>query len=718
MDASRTQFEQVVVRRLNALGRRLRWYVLLDGMAVLSAALLLVVLITLAVDYVARLDRGMRATQLASLVLVLLGLAWHWLVRPLRVRASREQLSLLVERRFPQLSSVLVSAVEFARAPGHTAPPASAEHSTSMRDAVIRSASRQAADLRFDAVLGHRRVRRRAAVTAGCFCAMLLLALIARDTMGLWLRRNVLLADVAWPQRNHLTVENLTDGKLISPRDEDVTVSAVVDRGYEPPRQAFVEFQNAAGAGGREQMPAMSQPEVRFTHTFERLAQSLRCRMVGGDAVTDWFEIQVVDRPQIRNAVIEVVPPAYTRLQPYELRAGQTMAEVLMGSEVRFRIEANKPLARATLLREEGNQVASLGEAALSDGLHATHSVRPTATSTYRFLLVDPLGLTSDSERIIPVRFNLRLVADKPPSVKMRIKDVGDMITDQAVLPVEGSFDDAYGLAGAAIAGEIVREGAATQPFVEPIAGFEPGTRSFARTVDWAAARHRVAEGDRLTLACQASDFDDVSGPNLGKSTAIFLRVVGSEELLADLSRREQEHRRDFERLLRQQEDLYAGMLATSRPESEDPREFYPRLARRQRDFAGRLNLLRLQFDQVLAKLRINQLATPAVEARLGQGVIAPMDELYRVGMPRAAVILEQLPPDATGPAMKEARQAQEQVLTEMNRILASLLKWEGYQEAVTLLRDVLKMQKTLSEETENKLEEQILGPAGSAPAP
>ncbi|HOM49803.1 MAG TPA: hypothetical protein PLV57_01535 [Phycisphaerae bacterium] len=704
-DSTRRHFETTILRRLASLGRRVRLYLLLDGLAVLIAVGVAFMLITLGVDYFARLDWDMRVAQLASIAVVLVAVGWRFLIRPLLVPVRRDQLAVLVERKYPQLHSLLVTAVDFLDKP--VKPPVS----PGMVEHVIHRATHEAAELPFHAVLAHGRARQRAAISLACLSLVVAFALAAPQTMGLWMRRNLLLESVPWPQRNRLTVENLVDGRLVVPRNEDVTISAVVDPGYEPPRQVFIEHVSTTGARSREQMPAMSHGDVRFTHTFERLAQSRRCRITGGDATTDWFEIQVVDRPQIKRAVIEIAPPAYTGMEAYELRPGQTAAEVLVGSEVRFRIEANKPLVRATLVQEEPNRETEIAEAAVRDGVYLDAAVTPAATSTYQFLLLDELGLTNRSERLVPVRFNVRLVADKPPVVKMRVKDAGDMITKDAILPVEATFNDQYGLATAAIACEITREGASPQPFNEPIPGFTPGTRSFTRTIEWSGAAHGLTESDRLTLFCEARDYDDVSGPNVGKSAPLSFRVVSHEELLAELSRREQEHRRDFERLLRQQEELFSEMLATSRPSDPDEaRDYYPRLARRQRDHAGRLNLLRLQFEQVLAKLRINQLATPAVEVRLGDGVIAPMDELYRSGMPHAAATLEQLPPDATGAALNEARAAQQQVLAEMNRILASLLKWEGYQEAVTLLREVIKMQKALEQETEAKIEEQIFG--------
>jgi hypothetical protein len=45
-----------------------------------------------------------------------------------------------------------------------------------------------------------------------------------------------------------------------------------------------------------------------------------------------------------------------------------------------------------------------------------------------------------------------------------------------------------------------------------------------------------------------------------------------------------------------------------------------------------------------------------------------------------------------------------------MNEILANMIKWEGFQEAVILLRDILKLQRDLNLETEKRIESEIFG--------
>jgi hypothetical protein len=108
--------------------------------------------------------------------------------------------------------------------------------------------------------------------------------------------------------------------------------------------------------------------------------------------------------------------------------------------------------------------------------------------------------------------------------------------------------------------------------------------------------------------------------------------------------------------------------------------------------------------------MRINRLATPAVETRLGAGIVEPLDQLNRVQMPAAADRLSRVPPSMPAGAVQTARQAQEHVLASMRTVLANMLKWEGFQEAVTLLRDIENLQRQINQETEKRILDDVTG--------
>ncbi len=506
--AVKSRFEAQVKPRLGRLRLRLRLYLLLDGLAVLSVALTVAVAITLAVDRTFKLNADMRVAQLVSLAAALAAIAWRFVIDPLRIRLGTDQLALLIERRHAGLRSRLISAVEFASA---AESPPRGPRSPALAEAVVGQATEAIRSIRFEQLLAHRRARARAAVTLGCALALTLASLLAHTTMAVWFRRNVLIQNVDWPQRNRLTVEGLTDGRMIVARGDDAQVTASVDAGYEPPRQVFIEYRGNGGPPARQQMPAVTRETssastrpttaapssaVRFTYAFERLAETLHCRVVGGDARTEWFTLEAVDRPDVRDIALHVTPPAYTKADPYDLRAGQTVAQALRGSRIGFRIRTNRPVADIRLIRQAGERQQEVGAVTRAGEREFTAEDLPPASSIYWFQMTDALGLSNVSERSRPVQITVRLTADPPPSVKMRVRGAGEMIVPEAVLPLEMEFADTYGLASAALTVRAQKENAV--PTTQPIEGFEPGTKTFRRSLDWVPARHRFREGETI----------------------------------------------------------------------------------------------------------------------------------------------------------------------------------------------------------------------------
>ncbi|MGQ9650132.1 MAG: hypothetical protein ACUVXJ_08475 [Phycisphaerae bacterium] len=707
-ESARLRFRQHTLVRLEALAKRIRLYLLADGLAVVSPAVLAAVLITLAVDYTFRLDASTRWVQAILVCGVVCWLSWRYLIRPAAVVLTQTDLATIVERKHPELGGRLIAATEFV-----PSSPSVTRGSAALIDKVIEQANDAASQLRFFDSLNHRRAIRQATLGLTGLVGVAGLLLAAPATMGLWFERNVLLRSVEWPLKNRLVVEGLTEGKLVVPRGDDATISAAVVPGYEAPRQAYIHYHGTGSLRGQAQMPEVRGQPVRFIHTFEHLTETVTCRIIGGDAQTDPFTIEVIDRPSITRARIRIASPAYTRLEPYELREGQNVAEALLGSEIRLNIETDQPVASAILVRDLGGKQSTLGPAECVGEREFVATDRPTASAAYHFELTSPSGLTNVGPRVPLTRFVVRVNPDRAPVVKMRIQGAGEMITPQAVLPTDMEFSDTYGLASVSVVFSSGKSG--DKGVVEPLAGFEQGAKIFNRSLQWSVAEHALAEGDRLSIWAEAADFDDVSGPNVGKSTPAVFRVVSREELTADLNRRQHEYRQDFERRLRRQEEIYSELLSALEPAAtiSDRRQRDQRLrqlARRQRDQASQVATVARQFEQVLAEMRVNALSSPTVEEGLGRGVAQPLRGLAREQMPAAAEIIDRLAGREDAESIRQARAAQSTLRDEMNSILARMLEWERLEEAVILLRDILNMQRNVAKETDATLERDILG--------
>jgi len=308
-----------------------------------------------------------------------------------------------------------------------------------------------------------------------------------------------------------------------------------------------------------------------------------------------------------------------------------------------------------------------------------------------------------------PVRFSLRVVKDEPPRVRIKIEGAGEMITADAVLPMTVEASDTYGLAAL----EMVYRVSGDEPRDGKIAlsAFTPRMTTFSQAFNWPVSAAAVAPGDQLAFTGRANDFDDVSGPNVTETAATALRVVTRDELLAELARREQEYRLDFERLVDAQEKLRAELLtALSRADQVDAKalaEMLSPLERRQRSIAGSVNVSRQQFEQILTELRINQLVTNAAEQRLGGGIVEPLTRLARRDLVIAADTIRRWSRDASPETASSVDPQQVAVLQQMRDALANMIQWEGYQEAVNMLRDILRMQSELGVETQRAIEDQ-----------
>jgi hypothetical protein len=608
------------------------------------------------------------------------------------MRIGLADIANLIERRYPALASVLISAVRFAA--GEVGSPETS--SPTMMAAVVDRAGRDVGGIDFGVVLDPRRARRSVLAIGAIVVVYAGMAVAAPELTALWFARNVLLQDVPWPKRTHLVV-GLEGDELLAARGDDVVIEAYAN-GVQPRSVEFF-YETSSARRGQETMVTVGSPgSYRYRYTFRNAQEDFTFHLEGGDDRTGSFPVRLLERPRVRQSEMHVVPPAYTGMDSFRLGDGERAAQVLPGSDVTIRILPSKPVTRAVLTAGR----KPIGEA-VKEGKWYAVTTSPVETHTYHFKLVDEVGL----ENRRPVRFSIRVIRDEPPRLRMRLSGVGDMITPRAVLPIELECEDTYGLAVVELVSQVLREGASERPI--PLPAFRPHAKVFKTSLRWPVESESVEPGERLTLLARAADFDDVSGPNFTQSPDVTLRVVTPEELLAEFARREQAYRMTFERLVETQEQL-RGRLLTARGQLERAGPGQARtiaiapLERQQRNIVGSVNVLRQQFEQLLAELRVNQLDTREEEQRLQEGIADPLAQLARRDLITASDTIRRWSRDRAPETASLIDAQQIAVISQMRAVLAHMIQWEGYQEVVNMLRDIIRLQKELGDEAERAL--------------
>ena len=424
---------------------------------------------------------------------------------------------------------------------------------------------------------------------------------------------------------------------------------------------------------------------------------------MGGDDVTRWYDTKLTHRPAIASATLTVTDPGYTRQGTTVLPKGQRTAEMYAGSTLTIEAEATKPLADARLMAGE-----SLMANVAIEGARLQAVVNPKESRTYHFALRDQDGL----ENRRPVRFSARLLEDRAPVVRLQLPNVGNMVTPKAVLLVKVECKDDLGLAMVAVTYQISGEGVDDAPRALPLEGFASPVADYQARTEWAVAESGAGVGAQVAVFAEAEDYNDVSGPGRGESTTITFRVVTPEELLADFNRREQEYRRQFERIMESQERVRRDLLTLVERMGDPAIEEDWALAlapveRRQRQIAAQVNIVRQQFAQVLVEMGINRLDSDEVQQRIGDGIVEPLKLLGGRDLTDAADLLRRLGREGSVALGNRVDPTQARILARMRRVLDNMLSWEGFQETVSMLREIMRLQQELNAETREEIDRQ-----------
>ena len=156
------------------------------------------------------------------------------------------------------------------------------------------------------------------------------------------------------------------------------------------------------------------------------------------------FQVTVFVRPKLEQIDAEVTPPAWSG------RAAETVEDVVRltvteGSQVRLQMRLNKPVVQAELRPAEGPAIPLT--AASPDGLVVQTQLTALASATWTVHLQDAQGRTPADEQ----QFSLRVVANKPATIKPTFPARDVNVSPLQEFFVEAAATDDFGLVNAGL---------------------------------------------------------------------------------------------------------------------------------------------------------------------------------------------------------------------------------------------------------------------------
>ena len=435
-------------------------------------------------------------------------------------RLPHERAALYIEQKQPRLRNNLINSLQLY--PQVAEPETNPGFSASMVMALLRATRNQVAALKIDELVDSRRAKSSLRLLALLLMPVTAMVLFNPAWVGGTLSMLTRPLDHLPPTRTTIDVE---PKGLRVVRGAPVTIQAST-AGAVPDSLELIIWSGTNERGdliGAEKVPMEKLGAGKFSARIAHLEKSLRYRAVTGSFTSATYGAEAVDPPEIANVQLVLYPPAYTSLGSVSVSEGGI--EGLKGSTVRLDAVTTKDVVKAEIVMEDGRKVPLK-----IDGRKLQANLVLFQSQSYRIMVEDAYGFRNS-----PISYDLRVKPDGFPTVDLLQPTVDLEVHGDEILTLEYGARDDFGIAEVALVVKAAdREDKITLQK-------EDSKRLILRDqYKWDLGRLALREGEEAVFFLQVFDNDTISGPKIGTSRTIRLKLKnlkGEHQQIAEMVR-------------------------------------------------------------------------------------------------------------------------------------------------------------------------------------
>lgn len=528
---------------LDRCQRLIRVYSVLRGFAETLCVLIACILLGCLLDYCVALPGIVRLGGLVATLILTGAVAWRRLFHPLVGNASAEELGAAVDLRFPQLQEAMATLISIDGANATSSEAGSAL----MRDRLEQHVRAQIGSIHPSEVVQGTPTAKRWGLAFLSVLAILIPWLLWPSGSTLLLQRFMMpLANLAAPSNLYFEVP---DAERPVAANSDVAFVAIprwrTKTAGVLPTNVVLEIQ-AADNPSEDVVMSFDETASEFTASLPDVRESLRYRVRGGGATTQWFQLNVADPPRILTAVLQETPPVYTG-RPIEIFDGVVGdIHVFERSAIEITLTFNKPVRNAEMEWQSWKPVPP-GESDVvvaaepepptapavvsADGTSARFLFEANGSGQFEFRIEDSLGLTNSNE----TTRRLIVATDTPPRLTVTgINDALD-VRPTDVVPLNCQVVDDIGVGELEV--HLCKNAEAFR--IEPAVGFDRGAVQVNHDFQIDLSALDVHHGDTVTLKVKAADERPGPGPQVVWQGPWTIRVADNAEAIGQKALRE-----------------------------------------------------------------------------------------------------------------------------------------------------------------------------------
>ncbi|MGH1362324.1 MAG: DUF4175 family protein [Calditrichia bacterium] len=383
---------------------------------------------------------------------------------------------------------------------------------------------------------------------------------------------------------------------------------------------AVVETLHAdADSMSQERMEIPAQAGNRFSYEMNFVRSNFRYWFEGQVdvaafrnrmAVSDTAEIEVKERPHIRELQAKLSFPAYTRQEDELLAPNDGEVTALVGTQVAIEVTANKSLGKAWL---EFSDSARLPLTIRSNQATAEFTVREDVQ--YQIRIEDQEAISNYQ----PVSYAVFALRDEAPYVEISEPGKDLDLGDEIDVPILVNLRDDYGFSRLTLNGRHVRAGSAgdTANFSVKLPLQRLDRNRAISDYKWNLYDFYLIPDDYIEYYAEVRDNDRITGPKSARSKTFIIRLPSvldvfdeAEEVLSEKLDETDEVRKDTEELKEKLEEINREMLKEDELSWERKQEIQEQLDQQKESFE-KLDEIQQELSEMVEKMDQNDMLSP-----------------------------------------------------------------------------------------------------------
>lgn len=665
------------------------------------------------------LDRAFRFDWSQRLICLFIGFIYigftiyHYIIVPLFEKISDEYLCLSIEKRKPELSQKITSGYQLA----NLDQPEVYGYSHVLVESTIKECLVAINNFKIKELIDQKLQLKLLACGVLSVALIFIFSIKFETEFSIWFKRNILLENIKWPRKTILKINGVSSANIIYVPENDP---------YELLVQAnklgvIPDLINIKVMDGQKIMNLATnlRGENEYLYRFEKVSSNFKIIVSGGDDESELIQFVTIQKPEIDKIIFKCNHPTYTGLPEKELILNQSSWVILENSTLSIEGITNKEIVRAELIFN--NEILTKVPTIIKEKKFSIIiNEEKLKSGSYEIKVFDQNGITKDPG----ISFFVTILQDKLPELKVKMDYNSEIITPQAIVPFKWFVKDDFGVRNIYLNLNILNkeEKSGDKKKILLLDNLNRNLKEFDNQINLSLIEYQLEPHQQIILFVEANDFFIRDSEVATRSVVTRFSVVSIEEFEKYIFEKEQEFRIEIERLKKEEESLQvatASILEKVKTklawENAEIKELM-NIEKKQKLMELRNLRVINKFEQLLVDLKVNKIEDENQnnKKRIDEKIKSPLldlnDRLIPLALEKSLEVKMHEKLTNKMASISQLIQLQGEIIRQYSEILKSMRKWEGYYETVGLLKDIIKEQKALKEQTENKTKENIKG--------